>query len=741
MGERLVSPLFRRRGGRRAPRPGPLLLALLPLAAGCRPAAPAPAPGLVRLLGQEPAAAPASLPLAAGLRIGAEPTELAVPRPGARRDRLLLRASGPAGSALMVGWRFAGEPEVPADRLQPVLLADGDSPRLYAVDLWDPEVGLSRSLAAVELVAEGGEVTVAEVALEAAAAPQRAVDRDGLIVPSLPGAARLTLPLPAGLAGTAELSVRFAVATPALAHLRQARFRLRVETARGSQVWLDERLSGERLGAGWQLAERPVEVPSGASRVAFETELEAADGSSLDPALALWGDPRLRLPSRRPRGPNLLIIAIDTLRADVLGAYGDGDGLSPAIDRLAAASYRFSDLTSPAPWTLPSFASLLTGLQPQTHGAGQRLGDDPLLRNDQLTRLDERFATLAEVLAGAGLETGGAFTIPFLGPTFGLHRGYDEYYRVAADARAGTAVDRAVSWLERHRRQRFFFFLHLSDPHTPYEPPEPFCRAVARRLEPGFPGVPCQATRSAVREEFPAARRPWVRALYRAEVAYADAQVGRLLRRLADLGLDGNTVVLLVSDHGEDLWERQEQERSLGYHDVADHGHTLYRELLHVPAILHVPGRQGGVYTGAAEMVDLFPTLLDLLGVAAPLNEGRDLMPALRGGAVREPLRLAGALLYGERRRSARRGPWKLIWRPGEAAAAELYDLASDPGERVDLAGGEAEVVAGLRRLAATELTRRQGLRRFLLGSEEVVLTARLRPEQLERLRALGYLQ
>jgi len=735
-----AEPSLAARFNRLVPRRKFLVLAFVLIAVGCRPSHQSPV--LVRLVDQAPTEKAPPLVLGTDLEVGTEPTSLPVPRAGQLRDRLLVRAAGAPGAALMASWRFAGEAETPPGRLQPVFLDGGDSQRIYEVDLRDPEAGPGRRLAEIDLAAEGGKVVVAGASLEASGSPQRAADVDGLIVPSLPGAARLTLPLPAGLTGSAELSTRLAVDASAREHLRTARFRLRVETPEWSGVWLDERISrGQLPESGWLTFKRQVEIPEGARQVILETELEATDGSTLDPSLGLWGNPQLRFPAERSQGPNLLIIGIDTLRADMLGAYGDIRGLTPSMDRLAASSYRFADLTSPAPWTLPTFASLLTGLQPQTHGTGERVGNDPRLRNDMFTRLDRRFPTLAEVLSNAGLTTGGVFTSPFLGPIFGLHHGYDEYYGVDPEAGAGVAVDRTISWLENHREERFFFFLHLFDPHTPYEPPAPFCKSVARRLAPEFPGVPCYATRSPTSESFPASRRPWLRALYAAEVAYTDSEVGRLLDSLAELGLDRDTIVLLVSDHGEDLWERQDQKRRFGYHVVADHGNTLYRELVHVPAILHVPGRKAAVYSGAAETVDLFPTVLSLLSVEAPPTEGRNLERALEGSGIREPLRLAGALLFGDPRRSARKGPWKLIWRPGDTGPTELYNLEDDPGERLDLSGEQSEMVADLRRMAAAELRRRQELRARLLGSDRAAQVAPMSPEQVDRLRSLGYLQ
>lgn len=470
-----------------------------------------------------------------------------------------------------------------------------------------------------------------------------------------------------------------------------------------------------------------------------------------------------------PPPSGLLVIGIDTLRADELGAYGSPHRLTPSLDALAAESYRFTDLSAPAPWTLPSFATLATGLAPETHGAGERLSRAERLRDVEFGRLDDRLPTLAGVLSDAGFDTAGFYSNPFLGPAFGLDRGFDEYRGFPPRARAEEVVDAALDWL-RVRRDGgadapFFAFVHLFDPHTPYTPPPSFCDTVAREVAeapapagPQEAPLPCKLERPTRGDDLPPEMRPWARALYRAEVAYTDGQVGRLLEGLAELGLADDTVVLVTSDHGEAFWERPGLEEA-GYHAVADHGNTLYRELIHVPGLLRVPGRAGAVVDRPASLADFFPTLLSLLGVEAPISQGHDLRAALgpadRAGsataAEEAPLLLGGRMLYGEDRLSARRGPWKLITGPlrsdtgeegGEAGGsrAELYDLAADPGERRNLAAERPRITEALARATGEEEARRAELRALLLSGDSAGRPAEMDEELREKLKALGYL-
>jgi len=372
---------------------------------------------------------------------------------------------------------------------------------------------------------------------------------------------------------------------------------------------------------------------------------------SLSPAalgLAAWA---AILPASTPAGPpNILLVTIDTLRADHLGAYGYGRIETPNIDRLAKRGTLFSQAFSPVPLTLPAHAAIMTGTVPPIHGVrnnGQRLPAGP--------------RTLAEILKGRGYRTG-AFVGAFpLDSRFGLNRGfetYDDRYGSRNASRDLTFVERraddvnapAAAWISARSGEPFFAWVHYFDPHTPYEPPPPYAA--------GYRG----------RE-------------YDGEIAYADAALGRLLARLEASGLLENTLVVLTADHGE----------SLGEHGEATHGIFIYDSTLHVPLILAHPalipaGRTVGSPVG---LTDLAPTILDLLGIPLPAGmDGISAAPALKSKPGSGGPNVEGREMYIEcqagwldRRwaplRGIRTGTWKYI----DAPQAELYDLRTDSGE------------------------------------------------------------
>jgi arylsulfatase A-like enzyme len=265
---------------------------------------------------------------------------------------------------------------------------------------------------------------------------------------------------------------------------------------------------------------------------------------------------------------------------------------------------------------------------------------------------------------------------------------------------------------------------------------------VSRRFAPDYHGpLGCVADRRPELPIPPPEDRRWHLALYRGEIAYTDRQIGRFLDGLDDLGLEDDTVVAVLSDHGEEFWTRLTTERAWGYEPNGDHGHTLYQELLQVPGVLRIPGREPSVVRGPVQMVDLFPTLLRLAGVAPPPSQGEDLTPRLTGGPPTRPLLLADAILHGQPRWSVRRGPWKLIVPRQPGPPLELYDLEHDPGETRNLAATQPAIVAGLRALGERELEQRKKDRaRFVAGDDSLGATY-LEWNHITKLRSLGYLR
>ena len=391
--------------------------------------------------------------------------------------------------------------------------------------------------------------------------------------------------------------------------------------------------------------------------------------------LALVACSRERPAPAPPR--HLVLVTIDTLRADHLGCYGNRDVETPHLDRLAREGALALDMSVQVPLTRPSHTTILTGLYPAEHG----------IRDNVSPALGAEVPTLATRLKGAGFETAAFVSSVVLSRQSGLARGFDAFsdrFDVGADdARFLNTIQRrgdgptaeAIAWIEKPRASRFFVWLHLYDPHDPYEPPEPFASRYADRP-------------------------------YDGEVAFTDELVGRLEAALDRLGLTAETLLVVTSDHGE----------GLGDHGEAVHGYFVYESTLAVPLLLRGPGVLAGTRLAVtARSVDLLPTLTDLLGLATPEGarlSGRSLAVALRGGAspANEPTyaeSLTPLLHFGwSDLRALRDGRWKYI----QAPRPELYDLRDDPKEAHDLARAlptrtEALRTALARRLEAERQT------------------------------------
>lgn len=729
-----------------------IVMAALVLLSGCsKPTTPSSPLRLGELL---PPSQESLVPLATGLTLqgAAEIIEVDIEAP--RATRLEISALGNA-TRLEVNWQLAGEDGFYPKRVRGLALQPGTEEQHYTLELQGHRAWGGR-VTALQLRAYGGALDIVEITAGVPSSPYRNVEIDRRLIPSLTGQERLEIDLPPGLPQYVHFETMLGLLPAARGEGVTVRLAAWVEQGGRLTEWFDTKLTSADGLASWHRLQYTVETVDGGTLVI--TSDVQQDGQPRSPSTLVLGQPQLLFAQREDHAggsveaneveevetakpaQNLLVVAVDTLRADMLGSYGNDENLTPNLDRLASRGFRLADLSAPAPWTLPSFATLMTGLQPQHHDAGSRLIVDGTFHSDQISRLDENHTTLAEILSEAGFRTAGFYTNTFLSPSFGLHQGFDEYQGFEPLTRAATVVDQALEWLAPTRDERFFLFVHFFDPHSPYRPPTDICRRVAERLAPQAEELPCLAERSVKEAQIALHERDWARALYRAEVAYADAQIGRLLKALDERPDGDQTMILLISDHGEELWEREEQRAATGYHPLAGHGHTQFQELLHVPAILDIPGAGSGEVQQATETADLFPTLLALLGLEAPSNHGRDLRPQIAGERVTAPLRLGDFQLYGPPRWSARRGPWKLIVKAGEPEIIELYNLDEDPSEGHNLADDQPALVDELRQRAEAEFLTRASQRpgRQQDGSGQA---AQLGEEELERLRTLGYIQ
>lgn len=441
---------------------------------------------------------------------------------------------------------------------------------------------------------------------------------------------------------------------------------------------------------------------------------------------------------------NVLLVVIDTVRADKLGIHGGPEGLTPRLDRLAAEGARFERAAAHAPWTLPSTASLLTSRLPEEHGAGGFLDLSPLAEGRPpsvaFRGLDEGARTLAEVFREGGWRTGSVVNVDFLDQGFGLTQGVEDvdarWYTTNSEVRsAAETTTQALAWLgERERASEPFFLLaHYFDAHAVYDPPAEFRERFADPRDRAASGL-VFGTREHMlllrsgRLTLDPSVLGRAERLYEAELAALDAELGRLLDGLDALGLAEDTVVVLTADHGEEFLD----------HGGFEHGHTLYDELLRVPLLVRLPGvvPEGQVIHAPVGLVDVAPTLCELAGLEVPSSfGGRSLVPALAGGPLAARAHLAHGNFWGPPLTSWTSGDLKLIVTPahdGSPERVELYDLSSDPAEATDLA---ADRPGDTRRLRE-EL---EAVRAHLVrgsGGAPVELDEATR----SRLEALGYL-
>jgi arylsulfatase A-like enzyme len=457
---------------------------------------------------------------------------------------------------------------------------------------------------------------------------------------------------------------------------------------------------------------------------------------------------------------NVLLVTLDTTRADHLGCYGYDRETSPAIDTVAADAVIFSRAYSVVPLTTPSHVSIMTGLHPLSHG---------IYRNSQ--SVPEELVTLAELLKKQGYATAAFVSAIVLSGHARIDDGFDVYSDVIAPSggpphepgrrmrSADRTTDAALGWLSQHREEKFFLWLHLYEPHLPYLPPDAYGRKfdpdyaaykkrTEERLKPGDdPGAlpPHPQTRPMMR--FPRALEPAVVAsmknAYDGEIAFIDAQLSRVLGFLRQHELYDGTIVVVMGDHGEILYEKRQY---FGHHKF------VYEGALRIPLICRIPGVGARTIDRRITNVDILPTLLGALGIATPSGtDGISFWPLLRtGGKVASR---PYEIVVSHTRRSGPGPPpepevagvfdptgvmkdrWKLLMtRRGEdpGAVLELYDLRADPDEQTNLYDPEAEppIARELRDYLESRLeTARERIRHEVLD-----------PETAERLRSLGYL-
>ncbi|UCE42289.1 MAG: sulfatase-like hydrolase/transferase [Candidatus Aminicenantes bacterium] len=395
---------------------------------------------------------------------------------------------------------------------------------------------------------------------------------------------------------------------------------------------------------------------------------------------------------------NYIIISVDTLRADRIGCYGFSDVKTPTIDMFASRGVKFEKCIAQTPLTLPSHTSLLTGTYPTYHG----------VRDNGGFLVPQEMDTLAELMKQNGYQTSAFVAAYVLDSKWGLDQGFDFYFdnfdlskyktiSLGNVQRPGNEVlDEVIPWLEEHKQQKFFTFIHFYDPHTPYEPPSPYS------------------------ERYP--NRPYV-----GEIAYTDSQISRLWEFLEKNGLLDNTILVFTSDHGESLGEHQEKA----------HGFFIYQAGVHVPLIFVTPFEhlQGLSRSSVVSLVDIMPTLLELAQVPVPVQvQGKSLVPLFSSESKNEYFSYCETYYprfhYGwSELKSYQDERYKLIVAP----KLELYDLSDDPGELNNIVNSQPEETRRLMNLI-NEFIDKTGKDAYELDYSH------MDEESREKLAALGYI-
>jgi len=490
----------------------------------------------------------------------------------------------------------------------------------------------------------------------------------------------------------------------------------------------------------------------------YSVQIALSTAAEKPGAVALWANP-LMTAKAPPKRPNVVLYMIDTLRADHASLYGYARDTTPFLKKLGAQGLIFDDCQVQATWTKPSVASLLTSLYSFTHG----------IVNDYDT-IPKGAATLAEQLRAAGYVTAGIVANPFAGRLSGLQRGFDylseweviQRYRKDAEDRGtdSAAVNKIIfPWLEAHRNEPFFLYAHTTDPHAPYRPPAGFeekfanpsettqfnatYKSLTDKKEYGGGAVVSRAivTRSGFNAD-----RFIHQAIdrYDGEILHNDWSLEQLAGKLKELGILDNTLIVVVSDHGEEFWE----------HGWTAHGQSLYQELTHgvfvmrSPTLIPTPRR----VTEPVQLIDVMPTVLDLLGLKIPhMVQGQSLAPFARGQAFERrgqvmTSRFASPHANGFVPENGTdtvglvSANWKLLYRDKAKEVGlnkvELYDRRGDRGETKDIAKEHPQEVERMMAEIGKWMEAEKLIKKSLTQGPKAAMDAKT----LERLRSLGYL-
>ena len=419
-----------------------------------------------------------------------------------------------------------------------------------------------------------------------------------------------------------------------------------------------------------------------------------------------------------PEGPNVILISIDTLRADHLGSYGHIRDTSPNMDNLAEAGILYENAFAPAPWTLPSMVSMHTSLYAYKHGA-----------IDSHSKMDDHLVTLAEYLRNNFYTTIGVVSQSFVSSQHGFSQGFDIFDQknisTLDDISSQPVTERAIGYIKKNHSSPFFLWIHHFDPHYSYIAHDEF------DYESGYSGhLPDNIVFQKLVQDITVLNEDdiqYVRDIYDEEISYTDMYIGNLIDSLYELGIDDNTIVIITADHGEQFMERG------GF----GHGKYLYNEYIHVPLIIYVPGKPKLSNKRIKENVGIrsIPrTIVELLELENNIFGGINLLEA--GNIEPQHIYAEGNYAWGvdERKKGVIYKNWKLI-NNIDKETYELYNLDNDPNEKINLIDSQNPEDINLLKELKAQLSN--------VDDKNVVITEKVKfsKDDIERLKALGYLQ
>ena len=420
-----------------------------------------------------------------------------------------------------------------------------------------------------------------------------------------------------------------------------------------------------------------------------------------------------------PKGPNVILIVVDTLRADHLSCYGYSRKTSPNIDNLSLDSVLFKNAISPAPWTAPSIGSLLTSQYPSVLGF-----------KDDAVKINDKFLTLAEIFKENYYKTKGIISHEYVSHKVGFNQGFDSYdednSRGEYDISSPSITEKAISFIkEHHKNHKFFLFLHYFDPHCNFNMHPNY------NYYPNYSGTLTSGqTQVELLEKAPSMSADdikYIKALYDSEISFTDEYIGKFLNKLKELGLYNNTLIIFTADHGEEFLERGDY--------WIGHCKTLYQELIHVPLIIKLPGKnKKKIIDKYIGLIDLMPTIIDYAGLRIPNEYEGEIVN------INDEKELKSKIIISETKKKANLQsviwrPWKFIYDPN-GNLEQLFNLKKDPNESKNVALKDERILKEMETIL-------QNWNDYvkLNKSEAKAQIPNFTEEQKKRLKSLGYIK